>query len=185
MDQELRDLERVWLESGQEGDRFAWLCRKLRLGPDADQQRRLDDLTRLAQGLYDPEDVSVKCRVGYEASEPDPHKRLVLFSGHRAWWPAPDLDATLEIVLEAKRRGMLYPHRDYDTSELGAAFESLFRDGVVFANFQDSVGDTSWGRSGTPLEGPLSEWETSSSLAIGATLGPLVGFLSVNARDSL
>jgi len=186
MDEEIRGLERRWLESGEESDRFAWLCARLRSEGPPESDYDLESFMAEARGVYDDdEDLRVECRVGYVTDEPDPLLRLRKFSDHSGWWPAPDLSDALGKVLDVKRMGILYPHGEHDTQGVQAGFEALFLTGVAFANYQEHSTATTRGRSSSPFEGPLDDWETSDSLAVGATLGPLVGFLAVNVRDSL
>jgi len=186
MDEELRVLERRWLESGQEADRFAWLCARLRSEGPPVSDAELEAFMAEALSVYDDDDdLRVACRVGYVTDEADPLLRLRKFSGHGGWWPAADLSDALGKVLDVKRMGILYPHGEHDTEAVQVAFEGLFSGAVAFANFREHSTGTSRGRSSSPFEGPLEDWETSDSLAVGATLGPLVGFLAVNVRDSL
>lgn len=186
MDEAIRELEREWLESGEEADRHAWLCAKMRSEGPEWEPYELEGIVERALAAYgfDP-DISVRCRIGYDLEEPDPLARLSGFSDHRAWWPVADVSEALAAVLSVKRMGMIYPHDDHDTSAVHSEFRALFSGAPAFANFRTHSGTTSWGRSSTPFEGRLEGWEVGDSLALGATLGPLVGYLAVNVRNSI
>lgn len=186
MDEQIRALEQRWQSSGEEADRFAWLCAKLRSEGPPREERELEELAaRILEVYEEDDDVSVKCGFGYVLEEPDPIRRLGELSGHRGWYPAEDLAKTLAIVMETNRPGMLYPHQDYDTSALQSEVVRLFEGAQVFANYRDHTSATGWGRSSTRFEGRKDDWELGKSLAVGATLGPLVGFVAVNLRDSI
>lgn len=186
MDEAIRDLERRWLESGQEADRYAWLCARLRSEGPEREPARLEEVVSAALAAYDHDpDISVRCEIGYELEEPDPKARLRAFSGHSGWWEAADLSQALSLVLDLKRMGNIYPHDEYDTAHVQRDFETVFRGALVFTNYRSHSGPNSWGRSSSPFEGRLEGWEVGDSLAVGATLGPLVGYLAVNVRDSI
>lgn len=186
MDETVRQLERRWLETGDETDRFRWLCRKHSLGVDPALEQTAQAVMDEAHAVFgDERDVSVICRVGFETSDPHPLRRLAHFSNHGAWFPA-QLRPSLTAVLDVQGMVSLYPHDDYETETLSRLFLQLFEDGVAFCNYTDGGGrGTEWWRSVRALEGCREDWEFNQNLAVGATLGPLVGFLSVNARESL
>ncbi|MBL4848179.1 MAG: hypothetical protein JKY65_21900 [Planctomycetes bacterium] len=174
MDEELRALETRWLASGDEADQHLWLCHKLRLGWDGGEfQDKVTDLgDAIGAAFKDDPDVKVACRVGFETAQAGPCDRLALFSDHRGWRPTPNLDVALEKVLDVQGLVGLFPHTNFDTSDIGWRFSSLFGKGVFFLSSQ-------------LLDSPKGSWEFHGNLAVGATFGPLVGYLSVIAHDSV
>lgn len=88
----------------------------------------------------------------------------------RIWRPASELDFTR--LLSPRKLAGLYPHRDYDVTRIGEWFRSLFCEGSFFT--------ASWAHGGG-----RADWEMTWGSAVGGVLGPLVGYVSLEARDSL
>lgn len=187
MDQDLRELERRWLESGDEADQHAWLCARLRQGWGDEVASDMQAIEQAVREVgFDSDDVLVSCRVDWQTEGAEPRDRLASLSGHSGWAPAPEPQRNLDFVLDVERLAALYPHRDYDTNEVAWRFMDLFRGGTHWINYTEFQSATSRGRSVWPFSADVpDDWECSHSGAYGAVLGPLVGYVAVTARDSL
>ena len=187
MDTEARELERRWRESGDEADQHAWLCARLRGGWGDELASELSALERaVAQAYFGPEDVIVSCGVGWQTEGETPRQRLAAFSHHRGWRPAPRPAQNLADVLDVTTLARLFPHEDYDVSDVGWRFQHLFAEGSHWINYEERRHGNSWGRSvwAFPARVP-DDWEVAQSSAYGAVLGPLVAYVAVTARDSI
>lgn len=185
MDEQLRALERRWRETGDEADQHRWLCQRLRTGWADELRHELAELERFGGG-FDDDAVEAECRTGFVTAG-DPRARLAAFSEHEGWYPTADPRAALRTVCDPRRTAQLYPHRAYDADEAPWQLLTIFAEGAFFTNYSDWSDEAgrSRGRAIAPLRSAKPEWETSVSLAVGAVLGPLVAYVSVNARDSL
>lgn len=186
-DQDLRDLERRWQESGAEPDRHGWLCERLRRGWADELAEPIRGLEEAIHAGIESQDVEVSLKFGFETGEPeDPLARLRAFSRKAGWWPVAPEEVAERTQEALDVRGMvgLYPHdpKELETAAVARDFGHLFRGALVFANFRylPGGGSTSARHRGTP-----EDWEYSVNRVIGAVLGPFCGYISVNARESL
>lgn len=189
---DLGELERMWRQTGDENDRFRWLCARLRSGWEAELADSIAALKAEVRGVFSrDEDVEAACAVAFDSVEAEPRARLGRLTqsigGSGSWYPAPlgSEDALLKTVLDPRGMVGLYPHRSFDTVRISRLFLALFAEGLFFSNFRDSQSPMVRSRGISRLFGAKPTWEWHVNLAVGATLGPLVGLISINARDSL